>query len=229
MAIKTTQNKTEKKKVYLRTYPKIIFMYPLFLTSLFFWIIQAALTAVGEPPNTLLGYIWFIVFFINLFVMGFDFPFNNFLILVLGIVITILVLILFILPNIQEPTLIIFNIGSSADYYALMTFVLGFMLGFVLLSARFNYYKVESNEIFHIKGIFSNTANRFPVRSLRIKHQVTDVLEFLLLGAGSITLYPKDDEAIHLYTVVRVKKKMSKIDKLLGELSIIIDNSTQDS
>ena len=45
-------------EIYLRTYTKIIFFWPLLITSLVLWFIQAFIN-----PNTWLGYIWFIVFF----------------------------------------------------------------------------------------------------------------------------------------------------------------------
>ena len=78
-----------------------------------------------------------------------------------------------------------------------------------------------------MKGIFSNTSERYPTRSIRIKHDVTDVFEFLLLGAGTITIYPKDSEAIHLYTIVRVKRKMKQIDWLLSHLSVTVSSQEE--
>jgi len=205
--------------VILRTFPKIIFFYPLFIVSFLFWIVQGIITLLGMDNNFILGYIWVITFFINLFVIGFDFPFNKFLILVLAIVIAVLIMILVFFPNIHL-TPVILPIGSSAEFYAIITFILGIVLGFVFLQAHYNYYKIERNEVFHITGLFANTAERYPVRSLRIKHVISDVLEFILLGAGAISLYPKDSDPIHLYTVIRVKKKMNMIDLLLSEMSV---------
>ncbi|MFX1480218.1 MAG: hypothetical protein ACFFCI_19065, partial [Promethearchaeota archaeon] len=63
--------------IYLRSYPKVIFFWPLLLFSAVFWLTQALLSGrPGENPNegnTILGYIWFIVFFINIFITAFDF------------------------------------------------------------------------------------------------------------------------------------------------------------
>ena len=216
------ESEKEVNAVILRTFPKIIFFYPLFIISLIFWIIQGILTLLGEGSNIILGYIWIITFFLNLFVIGFDFPFNKFLILVLAIVIIVLIMILVFLPNIHL-TPVILPIGSSAEFYAIMTLILGVILGFVFIQAHFNYYKIERNEVFHMTGLFANTAERYPVRSLRIKHDISDVFEFILLGAGAISLYPKDSDPIHLYTVIRVKKKMKLIDWLLSEISVEVD------
>jgi len=208
----------KEKIVILRNYSKAILFYPLLACSFIFWIIQAILTEI----NTTLGYIWCLVFFFNLFVISFDFPPNKFLILVLGVVLTLLVLIFLIIPQVQLPIIVV-NLGSSAEFYATMTLILGILFMFVVLSARFDYYKLEKNELIHIKGIFAKTAERFPVGSLRIRHVISDVFEFLLLGAGSITLIPKDSEAIHLITVINVKKKIKIIDWLLTHLAVSVD------
>ena len=131
-------------------------------------------------------------------------------------------MILVLLPNIHL-TPVILPLGSSAEFYAIMTLILGVILAFVFIQAHFNYYRIERNEVFHMTGLFANTAERYPVRSLRIKHVISDVFEFILLGAGAITLYPKDSDPIHLYTVIRVKKKMKLIDWLLSEISVEAD------
>jgi hypothetical protein len=133
---------------------------------------------------------------------------------------TLLVMIFLILPQVQLP-IIVLNLGSSPEFYATMTLILSIILGFVVLSSRFDYYKLERNELIHVTGVLANTAERYPVRSLRIRHVVSDVFEFLLLGAGSITLIPKDSEAIHLITVINVKKKIKKIDWLLTHEFVI--------
>jgi len=218
-----TESKKEKK-IILRNYSKGIFFYPLGVMSFLFWIIQAILTGLGEGPNEVMGYIWFFVFFLNLFVISFDFPTNKFLILVLAVVITLLTIIFLILPTVPLPTPIILNIGSSAEFYAIMTLLLGIIFGFIILSSRFDYYKLEKNEVIHVTGVLANTAERYPVRSLRIRHVVSDVFEFMFLGAGSITLFPKDSEPIHLTTVINVKKKIKKIDRLLTHMAIEIND-----
>ena len=69
---------SEKKKkkpvkpiteVKLRSFPKIIFLWPLLLTSAILWIIQA----FAKEPLQWLGIFWLMVLFCNLFVIAFDF------------------------------------------------------------------------------------------------------------------------------------------------------------
>ena len=60
----------EVNEVIVRNYPKVIFLYPLFITSLVCWIVQFSIGT--ENPNALLANIWMFIFFTNLFVMAFD-------------------------------------------------------------------------------------------------------------------------------------------------------------
>jgi hypothetical protein len=216
----------EKKKkavqpvteVVLRSYPKVIFFWPLFFTSLVLWPIQFALGA----PAQWLGALWMVVLFCNLFVVAFDFSSSKFFILILAIVILILVAIFFIIPNYTGPTIseIEFNLGITAQFYMTFTIILGIVLLFILIDAYFDYWKVERNEIYHKKGIFA-AAERYPVKSLRIKKTIPDVFEFFILRAGTIVLLPgRADEIITLATVLNVNKKSEQIDYLLSHISV---------
>ena len=212
---KTVQPITE---VILRSYPKVIFFYPLFFTSLILWPIQYAL----GTPTQWLGAFWMIILFCNLFVIGFDFSSSKFFILILAIVILILVGIFFIYPVYAGPSIfeIQFNLGITAEFYMTITIILGIVLLFVIIDAYFDYWKVERNEIYHKKGIFS-AAERYPVKSLRLKKTIPDVFEFFILRAGTIVLMPgRADEIIALNTVLNVNKKAEQIDYLLSHISV---------
>jgi hypothetical protein len=218
---------TEKKKakpvkpvtqVILRSYPKVIFLYPLFFTSLILWPIQLIL---GTPLQWL-GAFWMIVFFCNIFVMAFDFSTSKFFILILAIVILVLLTIFYVLPVYTGPSIsqIQFNLELTAQFYMTITIILGIILLFVILDSYLDYWKVERNEIYHKKGLFTQ-ADRFPSKSLRIKKNIPDVFEFFTLRAGSITLMPgRADEAIMLSTVPNINKKSEQIDYLLSEISV---------
>ena len=92
------------------------------------------------------------------------------------------------------------------------------ILFFVWLAALFDYWLVERNELYHKKGIFA-AAERYPVKSLRLKKEIPDVFEFFILRAGSITLMPgRADEVIALNTVLNVNKKAEQIDYLLSHI-----------
>ncbi|MFW9819353.1 MAG: hypothetical protein ACFFE5_07060 [Candidatus Thorarchaeota archaeon] len=218
------QKKKYPNEIYLRSYPKVIFFYPLLVTSLILWLIQALL---GVTPNAILGYIWFIVFFINIFVTAFDFSSTKFFVLVLAIVIVILIVIFLVLPNFSIPLAINIYIAMPYQFYMLMSIILGFILGVVALSTRFEYFKIEQNEIIHKAGIFSS-AERFPVKSLRFKKEIPDVFEFFMLRAGRITIMPgKADEVMILPTVLNINKREKQLDWLLSHVSVEPDELDQ--
>lgn len=207
----------QETEVYLRNYPKVIFFWPVFFTSFVLWIIQAI---IGEFPETILGYFWAGMFFINIFVVAFDFSSTKFFIIVLGIVIILVLVIFMLLPNIKISGGAEFNLRLHWEFYLIMTIMLGFTLGLVVLNAHFSYWKVERNEIYHKSGLFSS-AERYPVQALRLKKSIPDIFEFLFLRAGSIVLMPgKADEVINLPTVLNINKKAEQIDRLLSHISV---------
>ena len=214
---------SEEKKVkhvsavYLRSYPKVIFFWPLLLVSFVLWLLE--LVNAGDP-NPWMGNTWLIVFFINLFIIAFDFSSAKFFVLILLIVVIALLVGFFIVPNVTLPGgMESFNLLITAEFYLTITIVLAVVLGLVVLGSRFDYWKIERNEIYHKAGIFSS-AERIPTKSLRLKKEIPDVFEFFVLRAGSITLMPGHGDVIPLTTVLNVNKKQDQIDWLLSHISI---------
>lgn len=211
----------EKDQVILRNFPKAIFFTPLFLVSVIFWIVQSFLTDF----NPWLGIIWVVIFFSNFTVTALDFPSYRVLILILGVVIiALLALFLGLIPTLKQLGIVgqNFRIGLSAEFYMIMTIILGLILGLVMLSTRFDYYRIERNEVIHKTGIFSTSLERFPVRGLRVKKEIPDLFEYLMFKAGTITLmFAKNNKIVHLNTVLNVKKKAERIDFLLSSLHVI--------
>ena len=90
-------NKESKNVIYLRNYSKAIFLYPLFFTSIILRIIEAFLGEAGKPLAGL-GFIWTLVFFINLLAISFDFSSVKLVIIALIIVICILLVVFLVIP-----------------------------------------------------------------------------------------------------------------------------------
>jgi hypothetical protein len=185
-------------------------------------LIYDLIVPTGGPIGWL-GVFWFIMFFTNLFVVSFDVSSTKFFVLILIVVVGILLVIFLVLPNIALPTPTPgdgLNPGLITGFYLVMTLIFLLILGLVFIGARINYYKLERNEIYHKSGVFS-AAQRYPVKSLRIKKEITDVFEFFVLRAGSITLMPgKADEVIHLPTVLNINRREKEIDYLLSHIGV---------
>lgn len=229
--ISETETKTDTPKkvidfdtVTLRNYPKVIFFYPLFFTSLILWLLQLAITQ-GGTPIALFGFIWMIVFFINLVIIGFDFSSTKFFILLLIVIIFVLLFFFLVLPNITIEAIPLpreYNIEMTDQFYLVTTLLLGFILLIVIISTRFDYWIIERNEIYHKKGILAD-ADRYPTGSLKLKKEITDVFEFFILKAGSLKLYVKGDD-FRLPTVLNINKKIEKINTLLSHLEVEIED-----
>jgi hypothetical protein len=202
-------------EVFLRSYPKVIFFWPMALVSLILWLLQM----IYPTPLPVFGNIWLVVFFVNMFIVAFDFSSAKFFVLIM-VVVVVVILVVFLVPGLF--TAIPgggFNPGLTAEFYLVVSIIMAFILGLVILSSRFDYWKIERNEIYHKKGIFSS-AERMPTKSLRILKEIPDVFEFFILRAGSITLMPGHGDVINLPTVLNINKKQRQIDYLLSHVSI---------
>jgi len=206
-------------EVFLRSYTKLKFFWPMALVSLILWLLQMV---VGEPEAAF-GNFWLVVFFVNMFIVAFDFSSSKFFVLIMVVVVVALLLV-FLVPNL----IVIlpgggFDPGLTAEFYLVVTIIMALILGLVVLSSRFDYWKIERNEIYHKKGIFSS-AERMPTKSLRILKEIPDVFEFFILRAGSITLMPGHgdvnvDNYLYLWrtqpTYSPKHKQETKADRLL--------------
>ena len=220
----------ENEHVILRSYSKAILFYPLMVYSFIAWIWEIIYEAGGATkPLLWLGVVWVAIFFANLFAIAFDFSAKKFLILFLSIV--ILILVLFILYAEGILTLSFLQLGIpiqqldlnlSADFYLIFAIGLGIFLGLVIIGARLNYVKVEQNEVY-IRNLFSRVSNRHPTSDLKIQVQITDIFEYISLGAGSIHLIFNTEKAMELKTVPFINKKQSKLDEILSTRSVDLD------
>ena len=205
------------EEVFIRSYPKVIFMYPLLITSVVLWLLELANPTDLVP---IFGTIWMIVLFVNLFIMAFDFSSAKFFVLILVVVVVALLVVFLVLPNLDISIgALDINFALTPQFYAIVSLILAVILGLVWLTSRFDYWKIERNEIYHKNGIFSS-AERVPTKSLRLKKEIPDVFEFFVLRAGSITLMPGHGDVIPLTTVLNINKKERQIDSLLSYVSV---------
>ncbi|MBN1216372.1 MAG: hypothetical protein JXA99_13140 [Candidatus Lokiarchaeota archaeon] len=210
----------KKDTVYLRNYSKVIFFWPLLFISFIFWLIQF----ITNNTISLFGYLWIGIFFINLFIISFDFSLTKVFTMFLILIIMLIISIFLISPSIDLPTFQLFNMELCTEFYLSISILLGFILFVALVNTRLNYWIIERNEIYHKKGLFTQ-AERFPVFNLRIKKSIPDIFEYLFLRAGLIDLFPgAKGEVIHLPTILNVNKKAKKIDSLLSHISIGISS-----
>jgi len=209
-------------KVFLRSYSKVIFLYPLLITSFVLFLMQY-ISGTNEPW---LGAIWLTVFFFNLFIIAFDTSSTKFFILLLIVIILVFLFVFLLHPKaiIGQIFSFEFSIIMNYQFYLASTVILTIIFIIALIAPMFDYWKIERNEVIHKKGIIVST-KRYPTKSLRIEKYIPDLFELLLLRAGSIQLFLGNEEVAHLDTILNIHKKAKNIDFLLSDIQVEVEKN----
>jgi hypothetical protein len=219
--------RSEQDSIILRSWPKVIFLYPILLASFICGTIQAF-----QPDNSAVrhvaGGIFLLVLCLNLLVIAFEFTRFRTMSMVFFIF-GVFFFLLYLSKDMPIFGWIQSAIGkldidlSTAFYFSLVVYFV-FVFGGVYFASRFNYWEIKSNEILHKEG-FLGDVRRYPSPNLRMNKEITDVFEFLLLGAGRIVLSPASEkQAIVLEHVLRVNVAEKRIQDLLSSISVEINH-----
>jgi len=215
--------------VIIRPYPKIVFLYPIFLFALLCGILQAL--SGSEGAERTLGLIFFAVAAVNLLVFSFEFSRTTSVAILLGILALVFLVLWLghhfpVLATLKE-FVVSRNLRLSTEAYFAIAIYLGLIFGGVFLNTRINYYEIKHNEILHHTG-FLGSVRRFPSPSLRMTKEISDVFEYFLLLAGKITFYPASEkEAIVLENVIGISRIEKKVQVLLGTLQVEIERPSE--
>ncbi len=222
----------ETTHVIVRPYPKIVYLYLTWIASLICGLLVPH--SVHDPETGLLipgamstsalyGRIWMGLFVFNILVIAFEFSRIRSVALAFFVV-------AFIFAGIQMGFL-----GGLGDFlgglelhmnrifYFSMAAIFSVIYLLVFLVTRFNYWEIQPNEILHHHG-FLGDVHRYPTRGLRMQKEITDVLEYILLRAGTLVINPVGVERpIVLDNVIGLNKVEDKIQRLLGTMKVRID------
>lgn len=213
-------------KIYLVSYPKVVFLYPTFLAAIVCGIYMAIAGKEAERADVhILALVFLAIFAINLVVLSFDFPRTTSLTLFFffAAVAMGLWLLFFYKPDLLGSVSRI--LGSlrpmaNATFYFLVAAFLGLIFFGVFVSVKFDYWEVRPNELLHHHGILSDL-ERFSAPNLRIDKEINDVFEYLLLRAGRLILHPSNERrAIVLENVFFINYKEREITRMLGALQV---------
>lgn len=228
-SLKSPRGSGESEKpdrVFLVSYPKIMFLYPTVLTSLICAIVMwVSGNDTSTPYAFTCGRIFLTVLTVNLVVISFDFPRTTsltwfFALVATGVgVWTILVLNPGLAPQVVDLLLKIKPAGNAA-FYIIFCMGMLFLYLCVLVSRRFDYWEVRGNELLHHHGVLSDLM-RFSAPNLRIDKEINDVFEYVLLRSGRLILHPSNERrAIVLENVLFINDKEERITKMLGALQV---------
>ncbi|HLU48184.1 MAG TPA: hypothetical protein VK116_08870 [Planctomycetota bacterium] len=221
----------EHDSIIIRSWPKVIFLYPVMVASLICGIIQSV--NGNESTREVAGGFFFLVLCLNLLVISFEFTrFRT-----MSIVFFIFGVSFFLLYLSKDLDVFGFfgrileniNISLSTAFYYSLTVYLVIIFIAVYITTRFNYWEIKSNEILHKEG-FLGDVRRYPSPNLRMNKEITDVFEFLLLGAGRIVLSPASEkQSIVLEHVLRVNRAEKRIQDLLSSISVEINREDEEA
>jgi hypothetical protein len=228
----TSEKKESGKKdidsITIRSWPKVIFLYPVMLTSLLCGIYQSVFGANAETGfSEGAGMLFFVVLCLNVLVISFEFSrFKTLAIFFFFLAVFFFLLYLStrfeVFPFLRE-IFESFHIKCSSSFYYAMAAYLLFTFLLVYINTRFNYWVIRSNEILHKEG-FMGDVRRFPSPNLKMTKEIPDVFEFLLLGSGKIVLCPASEkQAIVLEHVLAVNVVERATQELLSSLSVEIE------
>ncbi len=213
--------------IVLRSWPKIVLMLPTFFVSIICGILMLFFgnePASGFSAANVTGLVFLLVLAVNLTIILYDLSLRGFLMVLLVFIVAILSLVLL---NQHTHVLHFFGrilsiqIFANTAFYIMFAFVLWINLAVAWVITRFNYWKVENNEIIIHRG-FMQEQERHPTAQARFKLVIDDVVEYAILGTGKLVFYFGEKETEReLPNVLFVHSKAKRLDILLGRVAVI--------
>jgi len=226
--------KPETTSVVVRAYPKIVYLYLTWIASMVCGLLQpaaesmtadGALRLSGDAANMsfALGRIWMAIFIFNMLVIAFEFSRIRSVAIAFFIVAFIFAAMHFGFLGSVGDFLGGLEMAMNKVFYFTFAAVFTIIYLLVYINTRFSYWEIQPNEILHHHG-FLGDVNRYPTRGLRMKKEISDVMEAILLRAGTLVLEPPGEKRpILLQNVINITRVEDKIQRLLGTLKVRID------
>jgi hypothetical protein len=220
------------ERVILRPWPKVIFLYPTAFMAAICWL-ASFVTTQPEAGNPTLGWLFMLVFGLNLMVFAFEF--SRIKTITIFVVIVAIVLGLGwanhswgVLPFLRNMFQSI-DIRMNTQTYGFVACIFLFIYAVLMINSRFNYYEVNRNEILHHHGYLGDI-KRVPTSGLRMEKEIYDLLEFALLRSGRLIFYPSTvREALVIDNVVNVNKVEKQLAELLSSMSVVLSDGESDN
>ena len=208
------------ESVIIRPWPKIVFLYPTFVTATIFFL----LAWLGLVPPTVLGNTFMVVLLLNLLVFSFDFSRIKSITIVVGVIATVLLVLW--LDSKWDLTSFLGRVFGSIDiqmntaFYGFLSAGMGFLLLLVFVNTRFNYYEVNAREILHHHGYLGDI-QRWSTEGLEMNKEIYDVVEYILMRSGRLIFQPATSKkAIVLDNVANVNRIEKSVNDLLSVVAV---------
>ena len=179
-------------------------------------------------PQNLLGMLFLSMLAFNLLTMGLDLPRFSIVAVLFGILFVLFLLLwigsYFQLDLMRPIHAIESHIYAVANrgFYWMVFFTLMFVFLIVWVTRYLDYWEVLPNEILHHHGPLSDL-ERYPTMNLKFDKEIPDVLEYILLGAGRLSLHiPNVSKAIVMDNVLFINRKEEALKRVMSRLEVRI-------
>ncbi len=206
------------EKIIIRTWPKLIFLWPTAALALLAGMLQSFGFASGWA--NLLGTAFLLCFAFNLIVLAFDFPRSTSLTVFIAVVSVLLgVVLLNQQLNIIAPLrswLGSLELHASRDFYLFIAVMMALIYVATMILTRFDYWELTSNELVHHTGLLGDV-ERYSTAGLKLNTEIKDVFEYLLARSGRVIMnIPGNPRPIVLDNVLRIRKLVEQSTALLS-------------
>ncbi len=222
-------NRVAANSVKIRSWPSMLFMWPSMLMSLMAGLVTYTL-AETSSAHELWGSLYLIVFALNLIVVTFDSPRSTSLTLLFAAVaLAWLFVELNRRYNIIQPLRTFIEdltLRATPDFYFFLFGVYLILFIGMLISTRFDYWVINSNELVHHQSLMQDVA-RHPTEGMQYNKEIPDFFEYLLAGAGRIVLNtPTMKRPIILNNVPGINRVARQLDVILETRRVVVTNES---
>ncbi len=182
-------------------------------------------------PQNIAGFLFLMVFLLNLVVMSVDFPRFTIMVVIVGIVALIFgFLYINVYFNLLPPLVAFLEniyVVATASFYLWIATIILFVFGLIWATRYLDYWVILPNEILHSHGPFSDL-ERFPTMNMKFDKEIPDILEYALLGSGRLVLHVYGHPtAFILDNVLWIDAKEAELKKLMSRLDVRITSDQE--
>lgn len=212
-------------KLILRSWPKMLFLWPTALAAL---IAGLGTVLLSDAPNRseFWGTLFLVVFTLNLVVITFEFPRSTSLTLVLAVV-----ALAWIFVEVNRRYNIIaplrdfveaLELAAMPDFYFAVLVIYLLLLISMFISTRFSYWEISNNELVHHRGMMQDV-ERFSTDGLQYTKQITDFFEYVIGRSGRLVVRtPAVEQPIVLDNVIGINYVANTLDRLLEARRVVV-------
>ncbi len=219
------KEKTIPKKLVIRSWPKMIFLWPSGVLCLIIGLLEMFLPDWSQW----LGRAFVLCFALNMIVITFDFPRVTSLTVAFAIIAAVVSMILInqyfeIIPPLAGWIQSLDIQATKEFYFAMFAAVVVLYIGMFVVT-RFDYWELTANELVHHHGILGDV-ERHTTAGLKLNKELSDLFEWVLAGSGTLILtVPGVSRPVVLENVPGINMTMRKADYILNARYVRVETS----